>query len=193
MDVDGSGIPGRWRVRHHSIISWEIDRNGGAAAYRAANAQHRCDANRLRPKEREMEASTQLYDAVNKDMRIGVHRNRSASPQATHHGCFRPGTAPPGGQQAPGDLHHPGNSSPKPRRRPRHRHGGKVRLCAGFGKWSRDSPGSSIFDSSRKTFQNESARAVDTPCYQPPLNRRRRARVPEDRRPRPSSMGRGKQ
>jgi IS30 family transposase len=51
--------------RHHSTISREVDRNGGAAAYRAVDAQRRCDVGRLRPKERKLEASARLHDAVN--------------------------------------------------------------------------------------------------------------------------------
>jgi len=56
---------GRILGRHHSTISREVDRNGGAAAYRAVDAQRRCDAGRLRPKERKLEASARLHDAVN--------------------------------------------------------------------------------------------------------------------------------
>ena len=56
---------GRLLGRHHSTISREIDRNGGAVAYRAVEAQRRCDAMRLRPKERKLEASARLHGAVN--------------------------------------------------------------------------------------------------------------------------------
>jgi IS30 family transposase len=38
--------------RHHSVISREIDRNGGEVAYRAVEAQRRCDEARRRPKRR---------------------------------------------------------------------------------------------------------------------------------------------
>ncbi len=51
--------------RHHSAIAREIDRNGGASAYRAVDAQARCDAMRKRPKERKLVASPALHDAVN--------------------------------------------------------------------------------------------------------------------------------
>ena len=56
---------GRTLDRHHSTISREINRNGGFLEYRAIEAQARCDGNRLRPKERELESSQPLYDAVN--------------------------------------------------------------------------------------------------------------------------------
>lgn len=51
--------------RHHSTVSREINRNGGRADYRAVDAQRRCDGNRARPKERRLEASARLHDAVN--------------------------------------------------------------------------------------------------------------------------------
>ncbi|ABD13557.1 Integrase [Frankia casuarinae] len=51
--------------RHHSTISREIERNGGESAYRAVDAQARCDAMRKRPKERKLVASAALHDAVN--------------------------------------------------------------------------------------------------------------------------------
>ena len=55
--------------RHHSAVSREIDRNGGRDEYRAVDAQRRCEANRARPKERRLEASTALHDAVNDGLR----------------------------------------------------------------------------------------------------------------------------
>lgn len=55
--------------RHHSTIAREIDRNGGAENYRAVEAQLRCDENRLRPKERKLETSPRLHDAVNDGLR----------------------------------------------------------------------------------------------------------------------------
>jgi IS30 family transposase len=55
--------------RHHSTISREIDRNGGETAYRAVEAQRRCDEARLRPKQRKLEASGQLHDVVNDGLR----------------------------------------------------------------------------------------------------------------------------
>ena len=55
---------GRLLGRHHSTISREIDRNGGAVAYRAVEAQRRCAAMRLRPKERKLEASAPWSQVV---------------------------------------------------------------------------------------------------------------------------------
>ena len=55
--------------RHHSAVSREIDRNGGRDEYRAVDAQRRCEENRARPKERRLEASTALHDAVNDGLR----------------------------------------------------------------------------------------------------------------------------
>ncbi|WP_349816993.1 helix-turn-helix domain-containing protein [Frankia sp. Cppng1_Ct_nod] len=60
---------GKLLGRHHSTISREICRNGGAVDYRAVGAQHRCDTNRLRPKERKLLASARLHDAVNDGLR----------------------------------------------------------------------------------------------------------------------------
>lgn len=56
---------GRLLGRHHSVVSREINRNGGETAYRAVDAQRRCDEERLRPKPRKLEASRRLHDAVN--------------------------------------------------------------------------------------------------------------------------------
>lgn len=56
---------GKLLGRHHSTIYDEINRNGGARDYRAIEAQGRADANRARPKERKLEASPRLHDAVN--------------------------------------------------------------------------------------------------------------------------------
>ncbi|SBW22820.1 IS30 family transposase [Protofrankia symbiont of Coriaria ruscifolia] len=55
--------------RHHSTISREIDRNGGTTAYRAVEAQRRCEENLARPKERKLEALPRLHDAVNDGLR----------------------------------------------------------------------------------------------------------------------------
>ena len=55
--------------RHHSAVSREIDRNGGRDEYRAVDAQRRCEEHRARPKERRLEASTALHDAVNDGLR----------------------------------------------------------------------------------------------------------------------------
>ena len=51
--------------RHHSAVSREINRNGGREEYRAVDAQRRCQESRARPKERKLEASVRLHDAVN--------------------------------------------------------------------------------------------------------------------------------
>src|SRR5512135_1563959 len=50
--------------RYHSTVSREINRNGGWDDYRAVDAQRHCDENRARPKERRLEASARLHDAV---------------------------------------------------------------------------------------------------------------------------------
>lgn len=55
--------------RHHSAISREIDRNGGRGGYRAVDAQRRCDEHRARPKQRKLEVSAELHDAVNDGLR----------------------------------------------------------------------------------------------------------------------------
>jgi IS30 family transposase len=55
--------------RHHSVISREITRNGGEAAYRAVEAQRRCDSARRRPKQRKLEVFPRLHDAVNDGLR----------------------------------------------------------------------------------------------------------------------------
>ena len=56
---------GQLLCRDHSAIAKEIKRNGGRIAYRAVAAQERCDELRGRPKERKLEASPRLHDAVN--------------------------------------------------------------------------------------------------------------------------------
>ncbi len=55
---------GKLLGRHHSTILREIERNGGAAAYRAIAAQERYDQYKVRPKERKLVTSTRLHDAV---------------------------------------------------------------------------------------------------------------------------------
>lgn len=55
--------------RHHSAVSREIDRNGGRDGYRAVDAQRRCDESRARPKERKLEVSVRLHDAVNEGLK----------------------------------------------------------------------------------------------------------------------------
>lgn len=64
---------GRLLGRHHSTIYDEIDRNGGAASYRAVDAQRRAEDNRARPKDRKLETSARLHDAVNE----GLHQKWS--------------------------------------------------------------------------------------------------------------------
>jgi IS30 family transposase len=51
--------------RHHSTIYNEIERNGGESNYRAVEAQRRAELNRARPKDRKIEASPRLHDAIN--------------------------------------------------------------------------------------------------------------------------------
>jgi IS30 family transposase len=55
--------------RHHSTIAREIDRNGGAKEYRAVDAQRRAEGSLRRPKERKLESSARLHDAVNDGLR----------------------------------------------------------------------------------------------------------------------------
>jgi transposase, IS30 family len=59
---------GKLLRRHHSTIAREIERNGGAAEYRAIAAQERYDQCKARPKERKLVASARLHDAVNKGL-----------------------------------------------------------------------------------------------------------------------------
>jgi transposase, IS30 family len=59
---------GKLLGRHHSTIAREIERNGGAAEYRAIAAQERYDQYKVRPKERKLVTSTRLHDAVNEGM-----------------------------------------------------------------------------------------------------------------------------
>jgi IS30 family transposase len=51
--------------RHHGTIAREINRNGGAADYRAVTAQERYDSLKLRPKEHKLVTSSRLHGAVN--------------------------------------------------------------------------------------------------------------------------------
>jgi IS30 family transposase len=51
--------------RHHSAICREIGRNGGVEAYRAVEAQARCEVMRARPKPRKLEVNQRLHDVVN--------------------------------------------------------------------------------------------------------------------------------
>ncbi|MDQ1306972.1 MAG: hypothetical protein QG671_2804 [Actinomycetota bacterium] len=57
--------------RHHSAVSREIARNGGRDHYRAAEAQRRCDEQKARPKERKLEVSQRLYEAVREGLEQG--------------------------------------------------------------------------------------------------------------------------
>lgn len=50
--------------RHHSTVSREIERNGSRDRYRAVEAQQRCDEQKARPKDRKLEVSSRLHDAV---------------------------------------------------------------------------------------------------------------------------------
>jgi IS30 family transposase len=59
---------GKLLGRHHSTIAREIERNGGAAEYRAVAAQERYDQYKVRPKERKLAASSRLHDAVNEGL-----------------------------------------------------------------------------------------------------------------------------
>jgi len=59
---------GRLLGRHPSTITREIERNGGAAGYRACAAQERYESLKARPKERKLVASTRLHDAVDEGL-----------------------------------------------------------------------------------------------------------------------------
>jgi transposase, IS30 family len=54
--------------RHHSTITNEINRNGGADDYRATVAQERYESLKVRPKEHKLAASSRLHDAVNEGL-----------------------------------------------------------------------------------------------------------------------------
>ena len=54
--------------RHHTTIAREINRNGGAANYRAIAAQERYESFTVRPKEHKLVASSRLHDAVNEGL-----------------------------------------------------------------------------------------------------------------------------
>ena len=56
---------GKLLNRRHSVVSREVERNGGRSAYRAIPAQQRADEQRARPKPRLLEANTVLHDVVN--------------------------------------------------------------------------------------------------------------------------------
>ena len=50
--------------RNHSVVSREIVRNGGRESYRARAAQDRAESTRTRPKQRKLEVTQELHDAV---------------------------------------------------------------------------------------------------------------------------------
>lgn len=54
--------------RHHSAIAREIERNGGAAHYRALAARKRYESFTVRPKEHKLVTSSRLHDAVNEGL-----------------------------------------------------------------------------------------------------------------------------
>jgi transposase, IS30 family len=54
--------------RHHSTVAREINRNGGAADYRAVPAQERYESLKARPKEYKLVVSSRLHDAVNEGL-----------------------------------------------------------------------------------------------------------------------------
>lgn len=56
---------GRILTRNHSVISREVERNGGRSDYRAMPAQHRADECRSRPKPHLLERNRRLHDEVN--------------------------------------------------------------------------------------------------------------------------------
>lgn len=56
---------GKLLKRDHSVVSREVERNGGRSAYRVIPAQRRADEQRARPKPRLLEANTALHDVVN--------------------------------------------------------------------------------------------------------------------------------
>jgi transposase, IS30 family len=56
---------GKLLNRDHSVVSREVERNGGRSAYRVIPAQRRAGERRARPKLRLLEANTVLHDVVN--------------------------------------------------------------------------------------------------------------------------------
>ncbi|MGH3850176.1 MAG: IS30 family transposase [Nitrospiraceae bacterium] len=61
---DAFSLIGARLGRHGSVISREVERNGGRAAYRPSAAQDRADAQRARPKQRRLLAVPRLHAAV---------------------------------------------------------------------------------------------------------------------------------
>lgn len=55
---------GRLLARNHTVISREVNNNGGRSAYRAIRAQRRSDQYRTRPKSRLLETNKRLHDVV---------------------------------------------------------------------------------------------------------------------------------
>jgi IS30 family transposase len=70
---------GKQLGRHHSTIANEINRNGGAAHYRALAAQERYESLKARPKERKLMTSSRLHGAVNE----GLEQSRSRRSRGT--------------------------------------------------------------------------------------------------------------
>ncbi|WP_199745844.1 IS30 family transposase [Amycolatopsis sp. WAC 04182] len=60
---------GAWIGRDHSVVSREVDRNGGRAVYSPLVAQRRADRMRRRPKERKVLKSPFLTRVVNEGLR----------------------------------------------------------------------------------------------------------------------------
>jgi IS30 family transposase len=64
--------------RDDSVICREISRNGGRAAYRAVAAQLRAQEQRLRPKDRKLDADPRLRERVYSDLRCGYSPDQVA-------------------------------------------------------------------------------------------------------------------
>ncbi|MGH8836824.1 MAG: IS30 family transposase [Actinomycetes bacterium] len=64
--------------RDDSVIFREISRNGGRAAYRAIAAQRRSEEQRLRPKDRKLDADHRLRERVHSDLRCGYSPDQVA-------------------------------------------------------------------------------------------------------------------
>jgi IS30 family transposase len=64
--------------RDDSVICREISRNGGRASYRAVAAQLRAQEQRLRPKDRKLDADPRLRERVHCDLRCGYSPDQVA-------------------------------------------------------------------------------------------------------------------
>lgn len=70
------GIDKKWTAtaiaqklgRHQSVVSREINRNGGRDAYCPIQAQQRADRLRSRPQQRKLEINSRLHDTVNEGL-----------------------------------------------------------------------------------------------------------------------------